>query len=110
MDPTLAVCSAGCRCFPSPVSHSRRIGPTGVCWDGTQKHYISLEQLPYDTEKCIYMILSPGARLKNLPVSNRRGQAGAGRALGDGLGTGGRVKASSLMERRLNLRLGAAAV
>lgn len=51
-------------------------------------------------EKCICMISSPGARLQNLPVTNHRGQVGAGMALGGGLGRGGRVKMSPVMESR----------
>lgn len=51
-------------------------------------------------EKCICMIWSPGARLQNLPVTNHRGRAGAGMALGDDLGRGGRVKTTPVMESR----------
>lgn len=99
MDPTLATCGAGCRCFCHLVSQLRHIGQTGVC--GTQHKSITQAWSNLQRgEKCICMISSPCARLQNLPVTNHRGQVGAGMALGNGLGRGGRVKTSPVMESR----------
>lgn len=100
MELTLAMRGTGCRCFCHLVSHLRHIDRPVFVERSTRALHKPGRTSLQRGKKCICMISSPGARLQNLSVTNHRGQVGAGMALGDGLGRGGRVKTSPVMESR----------
>lgn len=100
MDPTLAMCGAGCRCFCHLVSHSRHIGQTGVC--GTQHKSVTRAWSNFlTTRRKMYLHdLEPRCKAAELASHKPQRPGWSWNGLGDGLGRGGRVKTSPVMESR----------